>query len=106
MRGTGMRDSLFFFSKAARLALSCLWSNLSSKFEVALQVVFALVAYFVEYRSHASCAWNMTSDFRCSNNKTVEVSSGALVLVVLHFVLLPLDFGIFPVFLVPSFAPL
>merc|ERR1711871_1782450 len=78
--------STLWLAEAARLALSCLWSNLSSKFQVALDVVFALVAYFVEYRSCASWVWSLTSDFSCSNKNTVEVSSGALVLVVVHFV--------------------
>ena len=64
------------------LAFWCFWSKFSSKFQVALDVVFASVAYFVEYRSCASCVWNTASDFRCSSNNTLEVTSGALVLVI------------------------
>ena len=77
-------NSLALAAKAARLTLPCLSYNLSSELQVALDVVFALVAYFVEYCSSASWVWSTTSDFNCSNKNTVEVTSGAPVVV--HFV--------------------
>jgi len=78
--------SMLWLAEAAWLTLRCLWSNLSSKFQVALEVVFAFVAYFVEYRSCASWVWSNTSHFSCSNKNTVEVTSGAFVLVVVHVI--------------------